>query len=253
MKAREDNSVDLDALFGRMRAALRAESKHEGDIVRLDVDGLEEVVRQVQLAGGRPSSTTIDSLFRRLNDVRAEAGRLYGARDLMLAELTNLETLLRALLSAEKPTLAASRSRIQDKSGTKRGKAHSYFLSYSQKDAAQTDHFESLLRRKARLVLRDEADFEAGSDVNDLISTKIREAGTFVALWSANYKRSSWCLGELSFSADLIDGGEARLRLVLIELDDQAVPPRFSNILRLSGRDRTQRELAIVKLVAEER
>lgn len=245
-----DAWFEIERSFERMRAALRAESRHERDIVRLDLDGLEASARQVLLGERDISVPALANLFANLEKVKEEARNLYGARKLILTELAVVEGGVRSWDVQEKLVRPASQG--PNARETAIDNRHKYFLSYSHDDSAIADHFESLLRRRARAVVRDETDLKAGGDLNDEISGAIKKADTVISLWSRGYRSSSWCRGELSYCRDLVDKGSVKLRLVMIEVDGTEIPPRFANVLRLSGEDRARRELAVAKLVDEE-
>lgn len=248
-----DFTIECSRVFDRMRVALRAESKHERDIVRIDLDSLEESINQSSESDPGHSIAAFDTLLSRLRFLRQEVQRLYVAREPILAELSGLEKLLfNRFVPVEGIKSVTVTSVRSSEIQTKGDKMYKYFLSYSRSNAAEADHLESLLHRQARTVLRDEVHFEAGRDLNEAAAERIRSANTFVALWSKEYKRSSWCLGELSYFRDLADRSTVALRLVLVELDDEDILPRFANVLRLPGGDRVRRELAVAKMVAEE-
>jgi hypothetical protein len=80
----------------------------------------------------------------------------------------------------------------------------------------------------------------------------IQNADTFIVLWSHQYAQSTWCPHELEYARNLQARQQKLYRIVLITLDDTEVPLRFTNTSRLSGKDRRDRELTILKLLQEE-
>ena len=132
--------------------------------------------------------------------------------------------------------------------------AHSYFISYAWDDSAPTDHIEVLLHRKNRIINRDEKIFEAGEDLSDAVKSLIDQSDTFIALWSERFKKSKWCPRELKYAMSLKEKDHPKLkRVVLIAIDDTEVDTfDFTGKLHLPGVTRTERELAISKLVEKE-
>lgn len=128
----------------------------------------------------------------------------------------------------------------------------SYFISYKWDESDVADHIEVLLQRNQRVVNRDESMFAAGSDLSDVVQSLIQQSDTFIALWSARYKESTWCPQELAYALERQANGLKPNRVVLIDLDGTEVPIRFTEKLRLTGEDRGSRELAIRKLVEDE-
>ena len=129
---------------------------------------------------------------------------------------------------------------------------HSYFISYSWKDCHIADHVETLLRREKRPVLRDETDLQAGGRISNKLQALIEDCDTFIILWSNNSKESSWCPQELEYAQNLnISKGKPE-RVVMLVLDDSTIPLRQIDNLSDSGNNRTERELAVFKLVKNE-
>jgi TIR domain len=129
---------------------------------------------------------------------------------------------------------------------------HSYFLSYVWGNSSFADHVEVLLHRFKRAVNRDESMFGAGTDLSDVVRSLIDVSDTFIGLWDAKYEKSTWCPQELAYALKRAARGLKPRRVVLITLDDTEPPLQFFTKLRLDGRERGLRELAIRKLVEEE-
>ncbi len=129
---------------------------------------------------------------------------------------------------------------------------HLYFLSYSWADSSTADHVEALLRRNNRNVLRDENNVKSGGSLSRAIETLIVQADTFVALWSKDYARSSWCPNELEYARNRQADGLKPRRIILVTLDESEVPIRFTDTLRQLGRERDQCELAVLTMLREE-
>lgn len=130
---------------------------------------------------------------------------------------------------------------------------HSYFLSYSWKDCRFADHVETLLRRELRPVLRDEVDIDAGGQVSLNVQAMIEDCDTFIALWSENFRQSSWCPKELEYAQNLHDSAAKPQRIVLLKLDDTPLPLRQSSQLCLEADQRKECELAALKLIRGEK
>jgi len=129
---------------------------------------------------------------------------------------------------------------------------HLYFLSYSWTDSELADHIEALFWRNERRVLRDENNVKTGGALSGAIETLINQADTFVALWGSNYQKSTWCPGELQYARNLNEKSGRPRRIVICDIDGTPVDIRFANTLRASCKDRTERELTILRLLREE-
>ena len=79
------------------------------------------------------------------------------------------------------------------------------------------------------------------------------ESDTVVALWSKNAKASAWCPQELAYARERQSKGLNPHRIVFISVDDTKPPLQFTGFLRLMGKDRVQRELAVMRLLKEEK
>lgn len=129
---------------------------------------------------------------------------------------------------------------------------HAYFISYVWKNSDLADHVEVLLHRFKRAVNRDESIFRAGVDLSDVVRSLINESDTFIGLWNADFKESTWCPQELEYAFNRQHKGLKPTRVVLLMTDDSEPPIRFTNKLRMEAADRTQRELCMRRLIAEE-
>jgi hypothetical protein len=132
------------------------------------------------------------------------------------------------------------------------GPAHSYFISYVWANSSFADHVEVLLQRFKRAVNRDESIFGAGVDLSDVVRSLIDESDTFIGLWDAKYPESTWCPQELAYAIKRASRKLKPRRVVLIMLDQTEPPLQFFTKIRLDGRERGLRELAVRKLVEEE-
>jgi hypothetical protein len=130
--------------------------------------------------------------------------------------------------------------------------AHSYFLSYRWANSSLADHVEVLLRRACRPVNRDESIFNVGINLSDLVQSLIDNSDTFIALWNSDYRESEWCPQELEHALRRQAAGKSPRRVVLLLLDDTEPPLRAVTRLHMSGRERTERELSIRRLVEQE-
>lgn len=129
---------------------------------------------------------------------------------------------------------------------------HLYFLSYSWANSSEADHIEALLRRNGRNVLRDENNVRTGGSLSGAIESLIKQSDTFLALWSDQYSKSSWCPQELEFAINESSKNNKLTRVIVCSLDDTSTPIRVTGTLRSQGQDRTQRELTIMRLLKEE-
>jgi len=129
---------------------------------------------------------------------------------------------------------------------------HTYFISYSWKDTALADHIEVVLHRFNRIVLRDENSIEGGQTLSNAVATMINEADTFLAVYSEHFSKSSWCPQELEHAKNHNLKGLKPRRIVLLAVDSTDAPIRFTDALRPSGATRTDRELAIRRLLESE-
>lgn len=129
---------------------------------------------------------------------------------------------------------------------------HGYFLSYNWDDSSYADHVEVLLHRKGRRVNRDEGIFGAGSDLTDVVRSLINDSDTFVALWSTNFKNSSWCPQELEYARQRRHKGEKPTRVIVLKIDDEEPPITTTNNIQIDGKSRELRELGVSKLIEQE-
>jgi hypothetical protein len=113
-------------------------------------------------------------------------------------------------------------------------------------------HVEVLLRRACRPVNRDESIFNVGINLSDLVQSLIDNSDTFIALWNSDYRESEWCPQELEHALRRQAAGKSPRRVVLLLLDDTEPPLRAVTRLHMSGRERTERELSIRRLVEQE-
>lgn len=129
---------------------------------------------------------------------------------------------------------------------------HSYFVSYNWSNCEVADHIETLLRRENRAVLRDEANVEAGGRLSKAIEALIEESDTFISIWSGHYQSSSWCPHELEWALNLQHRQGRPSRIVLLSVDQTPPPIRITDNLRCNGTTRSERDLAIMKLIQQE-
>jgi hypothetical protein len=132
---------------------------------------------------------------------------------------------------------------------------HSYFMSYTWSSSSIADHVEALLLRNGRRVLRDESMFAAGADLSGSVKSMIAEADTYIALYNEAFANSSWCPGELAFATERKRRGEKPHRVVCLALDTydpQDLPMQHLANLWKPGKERSERDLAIRKLLEQE-
>ena len=129
------------------------------------------------------------------------------------------------------------------------GTTRSYFISYSSNDAEIADHIELLLRRKDRHVIRDETFLRVGDRLPDAVAAMVSQCGTFVAINSRSYALSDWCQNELALALDTIKPA----RIVCLTTDESSPPNRLANSFGMSASSRNERQLAVDRLIYEER
>jgi TIR domain len=101
---------------------------------------------------------------------------------------------------------------------------HTYFVSYSWKDAALADHIEVVLHRFNRIVLRDENSIGGGEMLSNAVATMINEADTFLAVYSEHFSNSSWCPQELEYARNRNLKGLKPKRIILVAIDSSLAP-----------------------------
>jgi len=111
---------------------------------------------------------------------------------------------------------------------------------------------KSFLHRFSRIVLRDETSIEGGQILSSSVATMINESDTFLAIYSENFSQSSWCPQELEYAKNRSLKGHKPNRIILLAVDPTAPPLRFTDALRPSGANRTDRELSIRKILESE-
>src|SRR5579871_4767513 len=127
--------------------------------------------------------------------------------------------------------------------------SHTYFISYSWKDADMADHVELVLRRASKVVLRDENDIKPSASIPDSIKQGIEETDTFLVLVSKNSEKSDWCKNELAYAIDRRKQVGRPMRIVALLLDDIPRPFLLYESLCLAGGTRAERELSLIKLM----
>lgn len=129
---------------------------------------------------------------------------------------------------------------------------HTYFISYSWADTSIADHVEVILHRFSRSVLRDESSIEGGQMLSNAVAAMINESDTFLGIYSENFSCSSWCPQELEYAKNRSLQGHKPKRIILLAVDSTLPSLRFTDALRPVGATRTDRELAIRKLLESE-
>ena len=159
------------------------------------------------------------------------------------------------LIWKEKSYIDLDSSDIENISGmniTNSLKFHSYFLSYCWENSDVADHIEVLLHRSPRQVYRDESHVKSGDQISSSIKNAIDSSETFVALWSVDYKGSSWCPHELEYALDRLHRKQLK-RVIIVQIDDtEQSSMRVSNRLQLLGKTRDNRCSAVLKMINEE-
>ncbi len=131
--------------------------------------------------------------------------------------------------------------------------SHVYFLSYCWDNFNIADQVELLLQRKNRVILRDVEHVGTGKKISKEVEEYIEKSGTLISLWSEAYSNSDWCTGEMEHARELISKGEKPKRIAIITLDKTPLSLQFRNILQHKGISREQRELAVQKIMDEEK
>ncbi len=129
---------------------------------------------------------------------------------------------------------------------------HTYFLSYSRRNHEEADHIEALLRRRGRIVFRDEEELNLSDRIKKKLENRISEADTFVILWSNDSVASRWCKWELNTAATRSQKTGCPRRIVFLRLDDTPMPRRFSGMLAAVGTDRIARDYSVANLIKRE-
>ncbi len=128
---------------------------------------------------------------------------------------------------------------------------HTYFISYSSKNANTADHVETLLRRSGRHVLRDETGIPGGGDIDDNIDAMIEQCDTLIAIWSKDFMDSNICKGE-AFTADEINKKRVCFLKTEEDLDSKSLPIALRGSLYINGVDRSSRENSIKDIIKQE-
>jgi len=130
---------------------------------------------------------------------------------------------------------------------------HTYFISNSWDDSSIADHVELLLLRRNRHVKRDEMSIEPGTNLSDSIKILIQESDTYIGLWSKNFNNSDWCSGEHQYAIKQRNKGENPKRIVFLLLDNEELHLTANKYLQIPATTRNDREVAINKLLENER
>ncbi len=128
-----------------------------------------------------------------------------------------------------------------------------YFLSFCWNDSAAADEIEYFLTKKGKKVLRYEKNVKIDQDTSAAIEKMIEQADTFISLWSDSYTKISICTNEIEIAKKCQENGRKPKRIAIIMLDDIKPLVPFNNYIYRIGKDREQRELAIQRILDEEK
>ncbi|MFD1989946.1 toll/interleukin-1 receptor domain-containing protein [Paenibacillus nicotianae] len=124
----------------------------------------------------------------------------------------------------------------------------SYFISYPKARPKEADFIETLLRRRNKVVYRDERSFIAGYNVMHEIENSIRRSNIFIATWCKEYACSPWCFDELELALDLHEKGKIEIWIFNID-DTRMIPKRARNLLSFNVRSRQELEGQLLGLL----
>ena len=122
-----------------------------------------------------------------------------------------------------------------------------FFISYARARPAEADHIETILRRRNRLVFRDEAGIEPGHDIPERLRNEIRQASVFIVVWCREYACSPWCFDELELAMEQSKRNALTLWILCVD-DTRMVPPglRSLNYFKVQTRDELEGRLAVL-------
>jgi hypothetical protein len=130
---------------------------------------------------------------------------------------------------------------------------HTHFLSYSRQNQEQTDHLEALLRRRARIVCRDEEALKLTEEIKEKLADLIERADTFIAVWSKDSAASEWCRWERKVAEECLrKKGLRHKRILFLALDDTPLPRPWTHFLQSKGTCRLVRAKSVAGMIEQE-
>lgn len=126
-----------------------------------------------------------------------------------------------------------------------------FFISYPRARACEADFVETILRRRGRVVFRDESDFGAGHAIPNEIREAIYASDVFIAIWCAEYACSPWCHDELNIALDRAEERGIALWIFCVD-ETRMVPPRARSLVSYSSRTRKELEGQVLQLLARD-
>ncbi len=118
----------------------------------------------------------------------------------------------------------------------------SLFLSYARLDAPRVDKLDQWLRDKGIRVIRDTADFVAGTTIPANIQRSIAIADKVVAVFSANSRDRDWPKFERAVAED-VERQIGTPVLIYLCLDDVPLPPQDPLRLAIHTSGKTLRQI----------
>ena len=103
------------------------------------------------------------------------------------------------------------------------------FISHRHQNADFAHAFRDELRRRGFGTWLDSRELAAGDELTPDIRTAVEESSHFVLIWSADAAGAEWIDRELNFAAG------AGKRILIVRLDETAVPGPFSDKLRIEA------------------
>jgi hypothetical protein len=104
-----------------------------------------------------------------------------------------------------------------------------FFISYARARPQEADYVETLLRRRNRIVYRDEADFEPAAEIPAEILKNIKGSNVFIAIWCKEYACSPWCFDELEIAIERHKARQTELWIFCV--DETRMVPRAARTL----------------------
>lgn len=127
-------------------------------------------------------------------------------------------------------------------------KKQRYFISYARARSAEADFVETILRRRNKIVFRDENDFGTASDLPNTIRESIFSADVFIALYCQEYVCSPYCFDELELA--IKRKNQNKLRLIILRLDaTRMVPPEARDLIFYDVKSRLELEGKIISII----
>ncbi|WP_178019609.1 toll/interleukin-1 receptor domain-containing protein [uncultured Paenibacillus sp.] len=130
------------------------------------------------------------------------------------------------------------------------GEANSFFISYPRARPNEADCIETFLRRRNKIVHRDDNDFGAGHSIQSKIREAIFSSNIFIATWCQEYACSPWCFDEIEMALDRVESGSMDIWIFCVD-NTRIVPKRARDRVAYFIKSRQDIENTLANLLSK--